>query len=135
MNQIWQVSDNIFKPLTDIKDYSKMSQTPITVTYDIKELFTNLESNINKRFDKLETKVDRLEEKVTTLEVEVRGIKEEVKGIKENVGKLEKKIDEIDGLKESISNLTGASSFIKPVIVGILSAIVVVLIRAIPYKF
>ncbi len=101
-----------------------MAQSPITVTYDITELLQQING-----------KIDKLSDKVTAIEIGQAEIKADVRAIKEDVKELKEKTKEIDNLKESISNLTGVNSFIKPLAVGILSALVVVLIRAIPYKF
>jgi FtsZ-binding cell division protein ZapB len=86
--------------------------------------FINLEKRMENRFDKLEEKVDRLEEKVTILEVEVRTIKEDVKELK----------TQSDETIKKVADLSGVNSFIKPLIVGILSGGIVALIRFFPYK-
>ncbi|MDV2999717.1 MAG: hypothetical protein N5P05_001323 [Chroococcopsis gigantea SAG 12.99] len=41
-----------------------MSQTPITVSYDIKELFINLERKIDQKFERVDEKFENLEEKI-----------------------------------------------------------------------
>ncbi|MBR8829725.1 MAG: hypothetical protein Cpurp_00810 [Chlorogloea purpurea SAG 13.99] len=77
-----------------------MSQTPITVSYDIKELFINLERKIDQKFERVDEKFENLEEKidqrfekiesgqaeiknqVTALTVEVEAIKKDIGEIK-----------------------------------------------------
>lgn len=85
-----------------------MSQTPITVTYDIKELFTNLERNIGARLDRFEKRIDdrfekvdqrfdKLEEKVNKLEIGQVELKSEIKKLDEKlsvqIAALDKRID------------------------------------------
>ncbi len=98
-----------------------MSQTPIIVTYDIKELFADLDKKMDDRFaamdkkmddrftamdkkmddrfekvdqrlEKLDTKVDRLEEKVNKLEVGQAEIRGDIKALDEKTSGLEKRV-------------------------------------------
>lgn len=66
-----------------------MSQTPITVTYDIKELFANLEKRMDDRFDRLEKRMDdrfeKLEDKVNNLEKGIVEIKGEIKALDKRI--------------------------------------------------
>ncbi len=76
-----------------------MSQTPITVTYDLKELLTNLDKKIDarfdqleSRFDKLENRFDKLETKVTALEIGQAEIRGDIKALDEKVSGLDKRL-------------------------------------------
>ncbi|MBR8830703.1 MAG: hypothetical protein N5P05_000797 [Chroococcopsis gigantea SAG 12.99] len=65
-----------------------MSQTPITVSYDIKELFTNLEKNINARLEKLEEGQQEIKCKVMALTTEVEVIKKDIESMKSDIGEI-----------------------------------------------
>jgi hypothetical protein len=65
-----------------IRSVTLMTQSPITVTYDIKELFDKLEKKIDDRFDRLEEKVNKLEIGQAALITEVETIKKDVSEIK-----------------------------------------------------
>ncbi|MDV3000846.1 MAG: hypothetical protein N5P05_002452 [Chroococcopsis gigantea SAG 12.99] len=92
-----------------------MSQTPITVSYDIKELFTNLENKI----DKLESKIDKIDQKVTALEIGQAEIRGDIKALDEKVSGIEKRV----GNQEFLNRTTVGGLIL--VIVGGLAKIII----------
>ncbi len=84
-----------------------MSQTPITVTYDIKELFTNPGKKIDDAFGTLRARVDKLDEKVNKIELEQ--------------GKMAVKSEKIE---TDITELKGLQNKLVFVLVGIIGAVV-----------
>ncbi|MBR8832085.1 MAG: hypothetical protein N5P05_004461 (plasmid) [Chroococcopsis gigantea SAG 12.99] len=88
-----------------------MSQTSITVTYDIKELFTNLEKKIDDRFDKLDNRLDRLESEVKEIKTDLAGVKGDIKAL----------TTEVTTIKTDVNDLKGSQRYQIWALIGILA--------------
>jgi predicted nuclease with TOPRIM domain len=95
-----------------------MSQSPVTVTYSLEEIFKEIKQSLNT-----------LQKDVTDLKVDMAEVKTELKSIDKRLEKVE---GTQDTLIKDVSDLKGAKSLIIPVVVAVLTSILTLLVRSIP---
>ncbi|MCP2728174.1 hypothetical protein [Limnofasciculus baicalensis] len=81
-----------------------MTQTPITVTYSLEEIFSRIERKIDKLDERFTQQIDKLDEKIDKLD---QKFTQRIDKLDEKIDKLDQKLtDKIDKLTVEVATCT-----------------------------